>query len=354
MATIGLPSDALSYPENRISYAAFGQLLERSAEVTGCSHFGLTAGQMWHLEDLGLISELMRHSATVGEALRTQAAYQHLNSGGGLTFLAERGAMAESGYAIYQSGVIGVDHIYDCLLAGRVNFLRELCGADWSPTQVFLPHAKPRNADVYRNLFKVRPQFDSEFCALRFPSYWLNRRIEGADPARKRVAQLQVDRLTRPVLLQQVHRAVRRLLLSGKTSGDDVADMLAMHRRTLNRRLKEQGTTFQEVLDHVRCEVARQLLFYTEVTLDDIAASLGYASVTPFIRSFHRWIGTTPAHWRRWGKAHRPGFGKVVAPATSAHLGSNAHCPTAEGVTPMRRRLRTPGDRTRESVAEHA
>ena len=72
-----------------------------------------------------------------------------------------------------------------------------------------------------------------------------------------------------------------------------------MHRRTLNRRLKAEGTTFQHVLDEVRFEIARDLLSNSNVHLDDIAATLGYAAVTPFMRTFRRWSGTTPGQWRR-------------------------------------------------------
>jgi len=75
--------------------------------------------------------------------------------------------------------------------------------------------------------------------------------------------------------------------------------MLSMHRRTLNRRLHAEGTTFQRVLDEIRYAVARQLLSDTGAALDDIAASLGYSGVCPFMRSFRRWSGTTPGRWRR-------------------------------------------------------
>src|SRR6185295_11075574 len=102
-----------------------------------------------------------------------------------------------------------------------------------------------------------------------------------------------------PDLLQQVFRASRDLLLNGRSSGNDVAVALSMHRRTLNRRLQQCGTTFQGVLDEVRCEAARQLLCYSDVSLDDIAASLSYAGVSPFMRSFRRWTGLTPGVVRR-------------------------------------------------------
>jgi AraC-like DNA-binding protein len=167
------------------------------------------------------------------------------------------------------------------------------------PTQVLVPHAKPADVVHYRNLFKVLPQFDSEVCAIRFPAVWLDRAVDGADPERRRKALTAIRDGNGPDLLQQVYRALRDALLCGRSSGNDVASALSMHRRTLNRRLQECGTTFQNVLDQVRCEAARQLLCYSEVTLDDIAASLGYAGVSPFMRSFRRWTGLSPGRMRR-------------------------------------------------------
>jgi transcriptional regulator GlxA family with amidase domain len=73
----------------------------------------------------------------------------------------------------------------------------------------------------------------------------------------------------------------RTLFIGGESSGDDVAQMLSMHRRRLNRRLKAQGTTFHKELDRTRFKVARELLIGTHISLDDIAAALGYpASAT--------------------------------------------------------------------------
>ena len=108
-----------------------------------------------------------------------------------------------------------------------------------------------------------------------------------------------------PELLQRVYRGLRRLMLDNRHSGDDLAQLLTMHRRTLNRRLQAEGTTFQQVLDEVRYEVSRDLLASSDVHLDDIAATLGYAAVTPFMRTFRRWSGTTPGRWRRRARAAR-------------------------------------------------
>lgn len=299
LSSAGLDPGALDGSERRVAYAAFAKLFHEAAIRTGCGHFGLLAGRLWHLADLGVLGELVRNSATVGEGLHRLVDYQHLNSEGGVAFLLERASVVDLGFAIYHPHGPGADQIYEAYIAGGCNFLREVCGAGWRPTQVFFPRARPADVAPYLNLFKVQPRFDADFCALRFSSAWMRLPVEGADASRLRVALAQVEAAGKAGLLQQVYRALRVLLLDGKNSGDDVARALSLHRRTLNRRLKAEGTTFQHVLDEVRFEVARQLLSNPRIALDDIAAALGYSGVSQFMRTFKRWAGTTPDRWRR-------------------------------------------------------
>jgi AraC-like DNA-binding protein len=299
LADIGLAPDSLDRPEQRIPYAAMGKLFHEAARRTGCAHFGLLCGRIWHLADMGLVGELVSNSPTLGRALQTLTVYQHLNSEGGVAYLLRRGDVVDIGYAIYLPGVVGASQIYDALMAGGCNFIRDLCGSSWAPSEVLFPYARPADIEPHQRFFRAPLRFDAEFCALRFPAHRLDRPIPDADPARLQIAEQKAEGSGRGELIQQVYRALRVQLLRGQSSGDDVAQMLAMHRRTLNRRLAARGETFQDILDRVRFEVARQLLTDAEVAIDDIAAALGYASVSPFMRSFRRWSGTTPGRWRR-------------------------------------------------------
>jgi AraC-like DNA-binding protein len=77
-----------------------------------------------------------------------------------------------------------------------------------------------------------------------------------------------------------------------------VAGLLAVHPRTLNRRLSADGTTFSALQADVRYEVARQLLRDTRMSIADIAFALGYAESAPFDRAFRRWSGITATAWR--------------------------------------------------------
>jgi len=299
MAAAGLPVDALANADHRIPFDAFGRLLQAAADMTRQDHIGLTVGRMVRVDHLGIIGDLARNATTLAEALQFMVVYQHLNGEGDLVFAARHGPIVEVGYAIYYPGVTGAKQIHDYALAALFTVLRELAGPQWVPSQVFLPHARPLHALHYEDLFRVLPSFDSEFCSLRFPAHWLNRPVQGADPAQRLHSLDAVQRAADADLLQQVYRALRQVMLAGKSSGDDVAGMLSLHRRTLNRRLRERGTTFRHVLDSVRCEVARQLLAHSQLPLDVIAASLGYAGASPFTRSFRRWTGSSPGDFRK-------------------------------------------------------
>lgn len=295
----GLEPSALSHPENRVSFTALATLLDRASSSTGCAHIGLLAGRLFHLADMGLVGELVRNSPTVGAALEALTVHQHLNSEGGLAFLLKRGDYVDLGYATYLPPALGFAHMHDAALATGMNIMVELCGPTWKPYEVFLSHAKPRDVAQHRAFFKVVPRFDAEFSALRFPARDLARAVPNADPQAFRRCEQVARKVGAPEFMQQVYRGLRRLMLENRHSGDDLAQLLAIHRRTLNRRLKAEGTTFQRVLDQVRFDIARDLLSNSNAHLDDIAATLGYAAVTPFMRTFRRWSGTTPGQWRR-------------------------------------------------------
>jgi len=127
----------------------------------------------------------------------------------------------------------------------------------------------------------------------------LARPVQGADPARLQAAQVRAAAMGDADLVKRVRRAIRVGFVTGGCAGDDVARSLVMNRRTLNRRLAVEGTTFQALLDDVRHQTACQLLAGSRLSLDDVAAALGYGGVTQFLRRFRQWTGVAPGAWRR-------------------------------------------------------
>ncbi len=99
-------------------------------------------------------------------------------------------------------------------------------------------------------------------------------------------------------LRERVRAALLELLPSGRTSLGDAAQRLAMSARTLQRRLGEDGTSFQAVLDETRRELALHYLQRTAITSGEISFLLGFADPSSFFRAFHGWTGLTPERAR--------------------------------------------------------
>ncbi len=97
-------------------------------------------------------------------------------------------------------------------------------------------------------------------------------------------------------------RRVRNVLLKSmhgrRPSVDLVARELCLSPRTLQRRLEEEGTSYQRLLDGVRQETARHLLASTNLDTGEIAFVLGFEELNSFARAFQSWEGTSPNRWR--------------------------------------------------------
>jgi AraC-like DNA-binding protein len=276
-----------------------GRLVRECVAATGCEYFGLFAGQQMRLSQLGMPGEMARNSPTLGAALRAFFVHHYLNSQGAVWVLSEHDGLVSASYAVYEESLEGIEQIYDGVVAVAFNVIREICGPRWLPELVLFAHAKPGDLGPYRKFFRAPLRFDSERTALVFRARWLQHPVRGADASLLRILEAEVQATDQPDFSNKLRRSTRELLLSGRVLGHEVAALLSVHKRTLNRRLKTQGTTFQRVLSEVRFEAARQLLGGTQVPMLDIATSLGYTDASSFSRAYRRWSGTTPSRTRR-------------------------------------------------------
>ena len=85
---------------------------------------------------------------------------------------------------------------------------------------------------------------------------------------------------------------------AGRTGAEDVALALRISRSTLQRRLREEGTSYQAVVDATRRDMAIRYLTKTTLRADEIASVLAYRDANSFSRSFRRWTGKAPMAFR--------------------------------------------------------
>lgn len=288
--------------ENVIDFAGGGRVLACCAATTARPHFGLLLGRSTGLDALGLLGLLVRHSPDAGTALRNLVLHLLVHDRGAVPVLAIEGRQALLGYSIYQPRLEGTRQIYDLAVCIARNVMGTLCGANWRATEVRLPYRRPADLQPYRRHFQVPLRFDAERAGIVFPADVLSCPVQGADPAAYRALEERVAALEEQGIgdiVAQVRRALRNLLLSGQGAIDEVAGVFKVHKRTLNRRLRGRGVTFQELVEESRYHISRQLLRETDLAIVEVAAVLDYADAAAFTRAFRRWSGATPATWRK-------------------------------------------------------
>ena len=302
VADAGIDPELIGDPDNLISYAARDRLFRECVSRTGCQHFGLLVGQRMNLKSLGLVGLLMKTSRDAGAALQSLVKFLHLHSQGAVMQLRVDDKLAMLTYDAFEPGLVATDQTGDGAVAMMLNTMRTLCGRDFQPAEASFAHRRPANIEAFRKFFKVPLYFDAEHYALVFSRDWLDVRPATADEELRLLLQKQVDELRVKHGLSfplQVRSVLRSALLAGNCSEERIAMLFSIRGHTLRRRLEASGTSFHELVDECRFEIAREMLRSTSLSVGQISTSLGYSRASSFIRAFRRWSDTTPSHWRQ-------------------------------------------------------
>jgi len=114
------------------------------------------------------------------------------------------------------------------------------------------------------------------------------------------------EQLAQKTFSEQAKGILKQLLAGQRPGIQDLARELHVSTRTLQRRLTDQGITFQRLLDEARRELARHYLLHSSRELNETAYLLGYADANSFFRAFHQWEGTSPGQWRLLQQTSNP------------------------------------------------
>ena len=166
---------------------------------------------------------------------------------------------------------------------------------------VSFPHAQQGSDAAYRDALGCPVRFGQTWCGFTLSSQLAARRIENADPETRRIATKYLEATFLPAsapLSERVAELARRLLPTGQCSVDAIAEELALHPRTLQRRLVDEGVRCQDIIDRERRTQAARYLAEPGLHLSQIAGLLGYSEQSALNRSCQRWFGKTPRHYR--------------------------------------------------------
>jgi AraC-like DNA-binding protein len=285
--------DVFSHPDNLIDIVELGRVAVAAQHLTGRDEIGILAARLVEPGALGLVEHLMMEGPDLRTSLRNLVRFLHYHDRPALLSMSVLDGDVHLRYEIRDPGFAGANIIHDCSIGIAYRLVQALCGPLWSPTAVLLSRREPRDPEPYRNFFNKRVQFSAAEDAVVFGEEWLDWKV--GQPSSTLSNGPPIDGRHLPDIVRQ---KIATCLGRETVSGDSLAAELCLSRRTLDRRLAEDNTSWGELLDEVRFSRAQRLLSAGNAPLCDIAFALGYSDQTAFSRSFRRWSGVTPRDWR--------------------------------------------------------
>ncbi len=294
------------------TWAEAGLTLPRVATFAdGCAalakdpHFGLNLGASLERGAYGLLEFAVRTSPTLREGLLQLQRYSVLLNGLVTIEVEETKRFARLIHRIEgEPGCVG-RHCNEFTLAVFHRRAKEMTGGKLVVDRVQFANPAPADLAVLKKVFgEAALDFEAGMNALVFARSWLDHPTIEADPALSKVLGAQAAREAkgRPRsndLRSTVRGAIREELRGQTPALPSVARRLAVSERTLQRRLDDEGSSFQVELETVRQSLAQSYVKQPEIPFSEIAFALRYSDLRSFARAFKRWTGKTLAQSRR-------------------------------------------------------
>lgn len=293
----GIAPEVAENSDEFISYRAVAAVLDLAARELKCPDFGLRLSELQDLQILGPVALIARHAPSVGAALAGIRKFMDVYSPAIAISVTADGPIADYRFEILLRDLRDVAQISELSLGTSLQVWRLLVGGDFSPTTVSFVHHPATPLATYEAYFGCPIHTGVDHLGFEFDSDILQRAVPGSDPAVAGVVAeyLREVSTSHPrSLTAQVQAMVKRALPTGYASIEAIADELAMHPRTLQRRLSAHGMSYAVLIDGVRRDLAEHYLRTTEMPLSQLTRMLSYSEQSTLSRSCVRWFGCSP------------------------------------------------------------
>ena len=301
VAAANIPAACLTDPEAKIPAVAVARLLEASAAQAGREDFGLLLAERRTLSNLGALALLVREQPTIRKALEALVGYIFLHSEALHLRMEERDDLAILDFSIDVGRPVPLRQSVELGVGFLQRSLQQLFRESWKPHTVCFTHAPPARRDAHRRFFRTGIEYNQEFSGIVSLARDLDAAVPAADATMARHVQHYLDTLAarrNTTTSAIVRECIYVLLPSGLCSAEDVAQRLGVDRRTVHRRLAEEGETFSSLLDSVRAELATRYIDNRDRPLASVAELLGFSAQSAFARWFRGQFGCSVTEWR--------------------------------------------------------
>ena len=300
LATCGVPIGATDEMDVHHLSDLFSGIWEQAVVKTGDPSIGLI-GPEHPLAAFGVISHMLLSSVDLHAAARCLARFAALVSPTFSMDLERDGALMHVTFGISGGRRPVPMQRFDFLATVFLSGAKWMTGRALVPNVLHVPFPAPADVRPWRDAYGCPIVFDASAFKAEFNAQAFDRTIPTGDPAiadlcvrmTEQAAQDFGDRFT-----GKVRQVLTRILSKGDPRREQVADLLCVSERTLQRRLSEEGTSFAELVDAVRRERAERMLARGFLSVTEMACELGFSDPSNFYRACKRWFGLSPSSLR--------------------------------------------------------
>ena len=299
------PVRLLSGKDMKIGQEQMDRLWENAVRLSGDTLFGLHFGSSLQLAALGVVGAVIQTSATVGQAISIAAGMAPMLT----SLLTMDTEQTTKQFAVHFRPVSGVDtsavafrQTLDFFMAFTVRELDGLLFAKIRPEALRIGHNLSDTA-AYEQALRCRPVVRKGTYSLSFGRKLWEEKIITADYELQaihlqKVQALLAKKYTGGAFGAKVYAFLMANVYLGISTLDEIAANFNLSARSLQRKLKEEGTGYQQIADAVRQVLAEQYLDAGSYQVKEISGLLGYNEVSAFTRAFKKWTGNTPSDYR--------------------------------------------------------
>lgn len=299
---IGISKDVLTEPNFRVNAAQYAVMI-RSLWLTLQDEYMGLAKVTSPIGCFSMMCNAVIHCHSLEHALRRAGQFYHLFEGSVAIKLRKDGDNTRLAFIIdleydpdrfLSESLLVIWHRFSSWLVDRRIPLKE----------VHLAYSPPPHEKEYWQLFACPLVFDSEQTALVFDEKYLQLPLMQSEAKMKEFLKVSpANLLARPEERNTMTAKVRSLLGRDFTSDfpefDWLAEQVHLAPQSLRRKLREEGTNFQEIKDALRRDTAIGLLDRPDLSIQDIAEQMGFSEASTFHRAFKKWTGLTPGDYRK-------------------------------------------------------
>lgn len=302
----GLSPAILSADDGRIEGQQLQRFIRQLCDQTGNPILGLETGDFVQPGSYTVLGYITMSCATLGEAIARIAPFEKLVGDMGLTRVEDRGEQLRLVWQCAYTDPRVRPHLVDNVIASWIRYARWLADDEQtSPLAVSLERTSPGStleAD-YTDRWGCPVTFGASDNAVIIARSLLDTPLRQPDPLLRKTLEAHANNQLASLagdtaLVTRVKHSIQHQLRDGITRQDMVAEHLGMTSRTLQRRLSQEGVSYQALLDEVRQAMAEDLLSNTELPIPDIGERLGYSESSSFHRKFKAATGMTPGAFR--------------------------------------------------------